>query len=182
MSRNSGDRVSNLHVRGTDTGNAGAEVDTFVNLHARGGAATAPTGREGATDGMANGRVPINATMKISCNEEVIDLAGASSALSESDLLPANSLILGIVTHAVEDFTTPTTYDLGDEGSNTRFGDNLTNDDVSDGPAYPVRHLALATMDWVQVADEKVKVTPNAAGQGKLHVAVYYMSFAGGLA
>lgn len=182
MSRNSGHRVSNAHVRGTDTGEAGHENDAFYQLHARGAKATAAEGREGAVGGMADGRVPINAAMRIRCAEGVIDLAGASSALSTQYLLKANSIILGIVTHPVTDFTTPTTYDLGDTGSNTRFGDDLANDVVSDGAVVASRHLALATLDFWQAADEQVKVTPNAAGQGKLHVAVYYIQFAGGLA
>ena len=182
MSRERGYRGTGVHVRGDGNGNAGADIDSFLKVWAVNNKATAPSGREGAVGGKADGRVAINAQMKVQCLEEVIDLGGASSALSTNNLLPANSLILGIVTHAVTDFSTPTTYDLGDEGSNTRFGDNITNDVVSDGPAYPSRHLALATLDVWQGADEKVKVTPNAAGTGKLHVAVFFMQFVGGLA
>jgi hypothetical protein len=180
MSRNSGFRKTNVHVRGTDTGNAGLEVDSFANVNARGGKATAPTGRDGATGGKANGGVPINARMKVSVAEEVIDLGGASSVMSTNNLLPANSLILEIVTHCVEEFTTPTTYNVGDTTTGTRFATALANDTVAEGPAYASSHWA-GTVAIRQIAAAKVKITPNAAGSGKVHVAVFYMQFAGGL-
>lgn len=181
MSRNSGLRKTNIHVRGTDTGNAGLEVDSFVDINARGGKATAPVGRAGAKGGMADGRVPVNATCKISCKEEVIDLAGASSAFSTEDLLPANAIILPIVTHCIEEFTTPTTYDLGDESSNTRFATALANDTVAEGPKYAASHWD-ASPDVLNTTAQRVKVTPNAAGQGKVLVQVFYISLTGGLA
>lgn len=181
MARNSGARQANRHTRGDNTGNAGDECDAFYRIHARGAKATAPTGRDGATNGMADGRVPINASCKLSCMEEVIDLGGASSVTSTNNLLPANALILEIVTHPVTDFTTPTTYDLGDTTTNTRFATALANDTVAEGPAYASDHWN-GTVAMRQVAAAKVKVTPNAAGQGKLHVAVFYMQFVGGLA
>lgn len=179
MGRNSGTRVRAHHVRGDQTGTAGAENDAFLKLWARGAKATAPIGRQGTVNGKANGGIDINAFAKYGCYEEVIDLGGASSAFSTGDMLPANALILPIVTHAVEDFTTPTTYDLGDETTNARFGDNLTNDVVGDGPAYATVHWDASPDNWNTTA-QRIKVTPNAAGQGKVHVAVFYIQFAGG--
>lgn len=181
MSRNRGYRGTTFHSRSDTRGRGAFESDTMFRQWATGGRATAPLGREGAVNGKADGGVPINASCALKCREEVIDLAGASSAFSETDLLPANSLILEIVTHCVSEFTTPTTYDLGDESSNTRFATGLANDTVAEGPAFASTHWASASIAIRQTEDSRVKVTPNAAGQGKVHVVVFYFQFAGGL-
>lgn len=178
MSRQT-DAYPNLHVRGRKSGNAGFENDAFTRMWAVGGKATTPlsTGRAQKT---ADGGGQANSYMKISCLEEDIDLGGATSVLSTSNLLPANSLILEIVTHPLNDLTTPTTYSVGDSSSNTRFATSLTNDNVSEGPAYCSSHWT-GTVAIRQVTAGQVKLTPNAAGSGKIRVAVFYISFAGGV-
>lgn len=179
--RNSGRRDRAAHIRGDSTGTAGMEVDSFVRIWARGGKATAPTGRSGATNGKAVDGTPINAYMKWGVMEEVLDLAGGTSATSVNNLLPANSEIGTIVTHAVTDWGTPVSYNIGDTTTATRFGTGLTNDNISEGPAYARAHLS-GTVAFTQASAAKVKIIANAAGTGKLHVAVFYRQFVGGQA
>lgn len=180
MSRNRGYRGSTYHSRSDSRGHGAYEAETMFRLWAMGGRATAPVGRQGAVKGKADGGFPINAYCALKCVEEVLDLAGATSAFSETDMLPANALILEIVTHCVSEFTTPTTYNLGDESSNTRFATGLANDTVAEGPAFASTHWASASIAIRQTTDSRLKVTANAAGQGKVHAAVFYLQFAGG--
>lgn len=180
MSRNRGFRNSVFHSRSDSRGGGGFESDTMFRQWATGGRATAPVGRRGALKGRADGGVPIDAYCALKCSEEVIDLAGGSSAYSETDMLKANSLIMEIVTHPVSDFTTPTTYDVGDETSDTRFAAALTNDTVDEGPAFASAHWASGSIAIRQTVDSRIKIKGNAAGRGKVHVAVFYFQFAGG--
>jgi hypothetical protein len=178
MSRNVGAPFKNMHVRGDNAGLMGIESDAFVRCWARGQKATSPTAR---LQNKADGGVDANAAMFVKALEEDIDLGGASSVTSTNNLLPANSLILEIVTTPLVDFSTPTTYDVGDTTTNTRFATALANDNVSEGPAYASAHWD-GTVAIRQVAAAKVKITPNAAGTGRVRVAVFYMQFVGGLA
>jgi len=176
----------NLWVRGTNSGLSGLENDAFARLWARGKKATAPTGRTGAAPAIAggpggataDGGVSINSYCKYGVMEEVIDLGGATSVTSTNDLLPANSILGMIVCTPVRDFTTPTTYDVGDTTTATRFATSLTNDNVSEGPAYAKAHLT-GTVAHVQTSAAKVKIRPNTAGSGLLHVAVFYQQYVG---
>lgn len=178
MSRNVPIEHTNLHVRGTNSGNGGIESDAFVRHWARGQKATSPSAR---LQDKADGGVAANAAMLVKAIEEDIDLGGASSVTSTNNLLPANSLILEIVCTPLVDLSTPTTYDVGDTTTNTRFATALANDNVSEGPAYASAHWA-GTVAIRQVSAAKVKITPNAAGTGRIRVAVFYMQFVGGLA
>jgi len=181
MSRNSGGRFRGLHIRGDHTGETGADFDSFTRLWAAGTKATAPLGRDGTTRGRADGGVPINSFCEFGVLEEVLDLGGAASVTSTQNLLPANSLIDVIVCTPVRDFTTPVTYNIGDVTTTTRFATGLANDTVAEGPAYATAHLT-GTVAFRQVSAAKVRVVPNAAGQGLLHVAVYFRRFVGGQA
>lgn len=176
MSRNTGQRVANLHVRGDNAGLMGIESDAFIAVWGRGQKATQPSARLQQT---ANGGVVANSRMLVQSLSEDIDLGGATSVLSANYLLPDTSIILGIVTQPLIDFSTPVTYDLGVSGSNTRFGDDMTNNLVSEGAQVANRHLFIATLAMYQVTKDKVKITPNAAGTGRLRVTVFYMQFLG---
>lgn len=188
MSRNTPDVVDNLHVRGGNSGLMGLENDAFYRQWARGKPATAPSGVTGsgshqgpAGQALGDRGQYLASYAKSGVNEEVLDFGGASSVLSTNNLLPANSIIEFLVCTPVVEFSTPTTYDVGDASSNTRFATGLTNDGSSSltGPQYAKAHWA-GTVAIVQASAGKVKLTPNAAGTGKVHVAVYYRQFVGG--
>ena len=181
MARNTPNEVPNLHVRGRKSGLAGVEIDSFLHLWSRGAAGTCPSGR---SQRMANGNVAANARLKVSVNEEDVALGGAASVDSTNNLLPANSIILFVVTQPLTDLSTPVNYDVGDaagSGTPTRFATDVTKDDVSDGPAVHTDHWS-GTVAIRQVAAAKIRLRPNAAGTGTIRVAVFFMSFVGGLA
>lgn len=177
MSRNAGTRLKGVHIRGDREGNYGGEIDSFLKLWSRG--VNTDTNPSGRVQRFADGGVAANSYMKMSVKEEDIALGGASSVTSTNNLLPANSLILEIITQPLTDLTTPTTYSVGDSSSNTRFATSLANDNVSEGPAYCSSHWT-GTVAIRQVSAGAVKLTPNAAGSGTIRVTVFYMQFVGG--
>lgn len=168
MARNTGFRASNVHVRGNRSGNAGAEIDSFLKIWAR-------------TNVTGTGKVPVNASFRFGANQEELDLGGASSVTSTANLLPANSVILAVVTHVTVDLSTPVNIDVGDTTTATRFGTNVAIDQVSDGPIVNLDHWA-GTVAIRQASAAKLKLRPDAAGTGKVMCQVFYAQFAGGLA
>lgn len=180
MSRNRGMKGPSLHVRGNDFGTAGAHIDSFLKLWAIANAASAAYGRTGSVNGKATGAVGIDSNLKIGCNEESILVNHATSATSTGNMLPADSLILGVVTHPVADLASATTYSVGDETTGTRFKSGAANNLVSEGPVVCLAHWA-GTVAIVQASAAKLKITFNATGTGYIHAAVYYISFTGGL-
>lgn len=185
MSRNSGMRVANLHVRGDNAGLFGAHVDSFIKEWARGNPSTCVKGRVVGTTAYntAVGGSPLNAYRKTSCNEEIIDLGGATSVDSTGLLLPANSLIECVIATVVKTLGTPTSFSVGDgagSGAPARFISASTNK-TQGNVTYGAVHLSGTVATW-QAAAAKVRVKPNAAGQGLIQIQVYYRQFLGGQA
>lgn len=180
MSRGTGFEHTNAHIKGDNNGKKGLELDSFLRLWEIAAAATAAHGRTGSVNGKATGNVGIDAAMKVSCNAESIYVNHATSATSTDNMLPANAIILGVVTHPVGDLASATTYDVGDETTGTRFKTGAANNLVSEGPVVCLAHWA-GTVAIVQASAAKLKITFNTTGTGYINAQVFYISFFGGL-
>ena len=178
MSRNTPREFPNLHIRGNNLGTSGIESDSFLRKWSRASSsAEAPSGRTPQT---ATGGVGLSSYWKEGVLEEVLDLAGGTSVTSTNQLLPANSIIYPIVCTPVSDMLTPTSYNVGDGTTAARFGSGLTNNLVSEGPAYAAAHWTTSAQTVWQAAAANIKIVPNSAGSGKLLVQVYFRQFVGG--
>jgi hypothetical protein len=190
MSRTDDIKFDNLVIRGRNNGLAGGEGHSFWRDWARGGdTVNTPSGwpttvgRDGNGNYISDRAANLYSSRKRGFNQEVLDLAGGTSVTSTNNLLPANSIIEFIVCTPVVELSTPTTYHVGDETTNTRFATSLTNDGSSSLTAaqFAKAHWA-GTVAITQTSAGKVKLTANAAGTGKILVTVWYTAFAGSLA
>lgn len=179
MGRNEGTRVNEIHVRGRNSGNAGADIDSFLKLWARGNPTTAPSGRSQllATDGAT----PMNVAGKQSCNEEIVSLGGNTSVTTANNLLPANALIKAVVVTPLDDITSITSWSAGDGTTSARFKSGSTKKTIAGGPEVCLTHWT-GTVAIVQATAAKVKLLANTGGSGHFHIAVFYESWAGNLA
>jgi hypothetical protein len=123
---------------------------------------------------------PIN-----SISEEITLATGATTTDSSADLLPANSLILGVVARVTTTITADATgWELGDGTTAARFSSNNTNLTANDASkTYGLNHwqggVSTDATGPVQVAAAKLRVTCAGGnpGAGKVRVTVYYLPF-----
>lgn len=108
--------------------------------------------------------------------EEEITLAtGGVTTDSTANLLPADSIILGVATRITDTITTAVNFQVGISGATDRFDGADTNVTAAD-TAVKLDHIDAGAM--VQAAAAKVRITTNAnPGAGKIRVTVFGYTF-----
>lgn len=99
---------------------------------------------------------------------EEVTIAAAAYSDSLSNLLPANSLIMGVSFRVTKVIPTATTFDVGYSGSANAYFDDVAVAANTNG----VKHLASE-----QSSAAKVRITPSdtpAAATGKVRITVHY--------
>ena len=113
-------------------------------------------------------------------SEEITLSTGGATTDSAANLLPANSIIEGVVARVTETITTATDWALGDASQAARFlaaSTNLTLGDTEVGLAHRQPSVADA-LGPVQSAAAALRVTCSGTpGAGKLRVTVFYSQF-----
>ena len=113
-------------------------------------------------------------------SEEITLSTGGATTDSAANLLPANSIIEGVVARVTETITTATDWALGDATQAARFlaaSTNLTLGDTEVGLAHRQPSVADA-LGPVQSAAAALRVTCSGTpGAGKIRVEVYYSQF-----
>ncbi|KKK49743.1 hypothetical protein LCGC14_3131980, partial [marine sediment metagenome] len=113
-------------------------------------------------------------------SEEITLSTGGATTDSAGNLLPANSIIEGVVARVTETITTATDWALGDATQAARFlaaSTNLTLGDTEVGLAHRQPSVADA-LGPVQSAAAALRVTCSGTpGAGKIRVEVYYSQF-----
>ena len=113
-------------------------------------------------------------------SEEITLSTGGATTDSAGNLLPANSIIEGVVARVTETITTATDWALGDATQAARFlaaSTNLTLGDTEVGLAHRQPSVADA-LGPVQSAAAKLRITTTGTpGAGKLRLTVFYSQF-----
>jgi len=122
------------------------------------------------------------ATMKPFFLEEEITLAtGAATTDSTANLLPANSIILAVVSRVTVAITTAINYALGDATVGTRFAAANTSvaaGDTGVGLSAMFGVVSATNAGPTQAAAAKLRITCNAnPGAGKVRVCVMGFTF-----
>lgn len=120
-----------------------------------------------------------------SISEEITLATNATTTDSTANLLPANSLILGVVARVTTTITAAATgWSLGDGATTARFAANNTNLTANDASkTYGLAHwqggVSTDATGPVQVAAAKLRVTCAGGnpGAGKVRVTVFYIPF-----
>lgn len=110
-------------------------------------------------------------------NQESMTLnTGGTTTDSAANLLPANSLILGVTARITTTITTAANWSLGDTSTAARFAaanSTLTAGTTSVGMAHWAGTVAI-----VQAAAAKLRITTNAnPGAGVIHIDVFFITF-----
>ncbi|KKL20154.1 hypothetical protein LCGC14_2458310, partial [marine sediment metagenome] len=114
-------------------------------------------------------------------SEEItLSIAGTTTD-SAGNLLPANSIIEGVVARVTEAITTATDWALGDASQGARFlaaNSTLALGTTAVGLAHRDPTVASADLGPVQSAAAALRVTCSGTpGAGKIRVEVYYSQF-----
>jgi hypothetical protein len=113
-------------------------------------------------------------------SEEITLSTGGSTTDSAASLLPANSIIEGVVARVTETITTATDWALGDATQAERFlaaSSNLTAGDTEVGLAHRQPSVADAAGP-VQAAAASLRITTSGTpGAGKIRITVYFSTF-----
>ena len=113
-------------------------------------------------------------------SEEITLSTGGATTDSVGDLLPANSVIEGVVARVTETITTATDWALGDASQAARFlaaSTNLTAGDTEVGLAHRQPSVADASGP-VQSAAASLRITTSGTpGAGKIRITVFYSQF-----
>lgn len=114
-----------------------------------------------------------------SASEEITLDTGAAFTDSTANILPANSIILGVVAYVTQTITNSTGWKLGDPTTTDRFTANNTNlvagtTDV--GMAHLQGSVATDAAGPVQTSAAKVRITMAGGnpGAGKVRVTTFY--------
>jgi hypothetical protein len=113
-------------------------------------------------------------------SEEITLSTGGTTTDSAGNLLPANSVIEGVVARVTEEITTATDWKLGDASQAARFlaaSSNLAAGDTEVGLAHRQPSVADASGP-VQSAAAKLRITTTGTpGAGKIRITVFYSQF-----
>ncbi|KKM60533.1 hypothetical protein LCGC14_1540870 [marine sediment metagenome] len=114
-------------------------------------------------------------------SEEITLSTGGATTDSAANLLPANSIIEGVVARVTETITTATDWALGDASQAARFlaaSTNLTLGDTEVGLAHRDPTVASADLGPVQSAAASLRITTSGTpGAGKIRLTVFFSQF-----
>lgn len=186
-----GDVIAGTNVAGTDLALRGGR-GTGTGLGGKVNLQIAPTGSSGATantpatahtfDYRAYTQTePANgATFGIQSISELITLSTSGTTTdSSTNLLPANSLLLGVVAYVQTTITTATSWQLGDGTTAGRFtaaNATMTAGTTDIGKVHLTTGVASATTGFWQASAAKLRITTvGTPGSGKIRITVFYI-------
>lgn len=115
----------------------------------------------------------------LTAEENLVLNTGATITDTTADLLPANSVILAVMTRTTTAITTAVNFDVGDPTTATRFATNYTGvalDSVAVHTTAITTGIANATTGIFQAAAAKIRITTDAnPGAGRVKITVVYM-------
>ena len=113
-------------------------------------------------------------------SEEITLATGATTTDSSANLLPANSLILGISTRVTTAITTCANFSVGDATTAARFISGSTGvalNSTAVGTIQMQGNISTAATGPTQTSAAKIRITCNVnPGAGKVRVQVFYLA------
>lgn len=165
-----GSSIAAINTAGlTASSNNAYDIASFRNISSLSGNITQSNPTGGATCVIGQ----IHESLTLSTSGTTTD--------TTANLLPANSLILGVTARVTTTITTATDWSLGDATIATRFASAnavMTAGSTSVGLNHLKGGVALDTTGPVQVAAAKLRVTTTLTpGAGVIRLTVFYMQF-----
>lgn len=130
---------------------------------------------DGCSCGKWDGGFGANVKVRTITEEITLSTSGATTD-STANLLPANSIILGVSARVTTTITTATDWSVGDGSTAARFA-AANSTLVAGTTSVGLAHWA-GTVAMVQAAAAKLRITcTGTAGAGKIRVSVNYITF-----
>jgi hypothetical protein len=181
-------KVANLNADKVDGADWAAPAAIGSGTPAAGSFTTLGASGASALDGTITGKANIeqesaNAAQWIrgQLSEEITLNTGGTTTDSTANLLPANSIIEGVVARVTEAITVAANWDLGDATQGQRFLNNSTGLALGSTEVALLHRdptVASADLGPVQSSAAKLRITTDAnPGAGKIRVTVFYSQF-----
>lgn len=167
-----------------------ADVDQLMTYHPSTAGDTTPyfsfKGADGATAGFEFSRYvrlrsPQTALFWIDRKEALVTLNTSGTTTDTANLLPANSIILGVGARVTTTITTATNWSLGDTVQAARFAaanSTLTAGTTSVGLAHHDPTVATANLGPVQTTAGTFRITTTGTpGAGAIRITVFCLTF-----
>lgn len=119
---------------------------------------------------------PNGSKMKWQSISELVTIAAAATTTTATNLLPANSRILGVAYRVTTVIPTAATFSIGIAADTTLFGTGISTAANTTNTSFAI---AAPVNDFMNTTAATLLITPNstpAANTGRLRVTVFYVT------